>query len=160
MRTHCVPERLVVRHSHGIEGRKVEVDEPLALLLGDLAMTMHVDQMLESKFTAEAVGATERLSGEPGQVLDVLRLNSAEQWLQKRVCEHTRIKVLLEPVQGFHSAGVLEQALVAHVRTLPGDEEMSTRLSLGGARVEVLPPAHEPERHVPEAAPVFEEIEA
>jgi hypothetical protein len=35
-------------------------------------VAVHVDEVLEAEFVCEAVGPTERLGGEPGQMLDVM----------------------------------------------------------------------------------------
>lgn len=43
----------------------------------------HVVEMGKAKLWGEAVGTTEGLSGEHGQVVDVLWLAGAEEWLSK-----------------------------------------------------------------------------
>jgi hypothetical protein len=42
---------------------------------------VHIDEVVEALLAREAVRATERLSREPGQVLDVVRLALPEQRL-------------------------------------------------------------------------------
>jgi hypothetical protein len=56
-----------------VEPLHVEGDESLPLLVCDLQVTVHVDDVLGAKFAREAVGPAERLGREPGQVLDMVR---------------------------------------------------------------------------------------
>jgi diguanylate cyclase (GGDEF)-like protein/PAS domain S-box-containing protein len=83
--THGVAERLVVGQAGGIQRGQVELDEPLALLFGDLQVAVDLDQVPEAEFTTEAVGPAEGFGGEPCQVLYVIGLARPEQWPQQRV---------------------------------------------------------------------------
>jgi hypothetical protein len=64
-------ERLVAWQAGLVERLEVQGDEPVTLLDGDLAVPVHLDDVLESHLPAEAVGAAERLGGEPGEVVNV-----------------------------------------------------------------------------------------
>ena len=90
-----LPERLVVRHAGKVEGSHVELDEPLALLLGDAESSVNIDQMSESEFPREAVRSAEGLGSEGGEVVDVLRPATAEERLEDLVCQDARIEDVL-----------------------------------------------------------------
>ena len=109
---HRVTERLVIGHANGIEGRQIQLDEPLALLLADLQTTVNVDQVTKPELTAVAVRPPERLCGEPRQMGHMIGLTGAEQRLQQWVGEHAGEEVILEPVQALYAASVLEQRLL------------------------------------------------
>ena len=64
-------ERLVVGHTGIVESLQVELDEPLTLLVGDLQVAMHVDDVPKTELIGKSWRAAKRLSGEPGQVVDV-----------------------------------------------------------------------------------------
>jgi hypothetical protein len=89
-------ERFVLGHSGLVERLQVGLDEPLTLLVGDLQVAVHVDDVPEAELIGESWRAAERLSG--GQV---------------RCSER-----LLEPVQAVVAAGMLIQGL-AHDLSLP-----------------------------------------
>ena len=76
---------------------------------------MDVDEVPEAELAGEAVRATERLRGEPRQVVHVAGLAGAEQRLQERVGEHAGVELVLEPVQARGAAGMLEQRLLWHM---------------------------------------------
>jgi hypothetical protein len=84
-RTRCESEPIrgtaCVGQTGLVESLQVERDESFALLVRDLEPPVHVDEVLEAQLAREAVGAAERLGGEPGQVLDVVSLALAEQRL-------------------------------------------------------------------------------
>jgi hypothetical protein len=101
-------ERLVVGHPRGVERRYVQLDEALALLLGDLEPAMHVDQVLKAELAREPVGTAERLGSEHRQVIDMLGLAVAEQWLQQRVSQDAVVEELLEAMESLLAASVLE----------------------------------------------------
>lgn len=90
MGDHCLSERLGVRHTGGIDGGPVQLDEPLTLCFGDLQTSMDVDQVSKPKLFGEAIGTTEGLRGEPREVVDMLWLAGTEQRLQKRIGEDAR----------------------------------------------------------------------
>ena len=104
-----VAERRIVRQPGGVERRHVELDEPRPLLLGDPEAAVDGDQVREPQLAREPVGPAERLGGERGQVVDVLRPARPEQRLQQRVAQHAGVEDVLEPVERRLAAGVLEQ---------------------------------------------------
>src|SRR5277367_4961077 len=52
-------ERLFGGQPGLVEGLQVRRDEPLSLLIGDVEMPVHVDDVLEAELAAEAVGPPE-----------------------------------------------------------------------------------------------------
>jgi hypothetical protein len=66
VRAHRLAERLVVGQSCLVERLQVEGDESLSLLVGDLEVVVHVDDVLEAKLAREAVGSAERFGRETG----------------------------------------------------------------------------------------------
>jgi len=103
-------ERLVVRHPRLVERGQVELDEALALRLGDPQPAVDVDEVLEAELAREAVRAAEGLGGEHREVLDVLRLPVTEQRLEERVAQDAVVEELLEAVQRGLASGVLVEA--------------------------------------------------
>jgi hypothetical protein len=99
-------ERLVIGHVGLVERRHVQLDEPAALLLGDLEVAVDCNQMAEAQLTAEAVRATEGLRRERGQVIDVLGPSRAEQRLEHRIGQDAAVEQILEAVNRFLTAGV------------------------------------------------------
>jgi hypothetical protein len=80
----CLAERLVVGHADLIKRRQVELDEPLALWLGDLEMPVYRDQRSEApQLTRKAVRTPERFGRERRQVIDVVGLTLTEQRLEQ-----------------------------------------------------------------------------
>jgi hypothetical protein len=69
VRAYGVAERLVVGHADRVQRRQVKLDEPLALLFGDLQVAVDFDQVPEAKLAGEAVRPSEGLCGEPRQVV-------------------------------------------------------------------------------------------
>lgn len=100
-------ERLVVRQTGLVESLYVNRYESLPLLIGDLQMTVHVDDVLKTEPGGEAIRAAKRLGCEPCQVLDVGRHALGKHVLQNRVGERLRVEQLLERVQCLVSARVL-----------------------------------------------------
>jgi hypothetical protein len=105
VRAHGLTERRIVGQSRLVERLHVELREPLPLLLRDLKAPVNIDQVLEAEFAAEAIGPTERLGGEPGQVVDVMGLPGREQALQQGIGEHLVVEELLQSVQRLIAAG-------------------------------------------------------
>ena len=105
-------ERLVVGQIGFVESLQVDLDEPLTLLVGDLQVAMHVDDVPKTELIGKSWRAAERLSGEPGQVFDVGGNAVREQLLEHGVGERLGVEDLLEPVQAFVAAGMLIQRLV------------------------------------------------
>jgi hypothetical protein len=78
------------------------------LLLGDVEVTVDVDQMAEStQLLGESVGTTERFGGECGQMIDVLRLAGAEERLPDRIGQDARIERVFESVECSLATGEL-----------------------------------------------------
>ncbi len=67
MGTHRLLEWLVVRQARLVERLHVEGHEPVPLLIRDLQVAVHIDQVLKTKLAREAVRATERFRGEPDE---------------------------------------------------------------------------------------------
>ncbi len=99
--SHRLAKRLVVRQAGLVERLQVERYEPVPLLVGDIEVTMRLDQVLEPQLVSEAVRAAERLSGEPGQVLDVMRLALMKQGAQHGIIEHLGVEQFFEAMQGL-----------------------------------------------------------
>jgi len=93
---HCIAEYGVGRQFGRVERGDVQVDEPLALLLGDLQAAVHRDQVGESDLSGEAVRAAERFSGKRGEVVHMCRPSSPEQRLQQRIAQHAVVEGLLQ----------------------------------------------------------------
>src|SRR5436305_6986703 len=55
------PERLIGRHPGLVQGGHIQLDEALALLLGDVQAAMDGDEMVEAELLREAVGAARAL---------------------------------------------------------------------------------------------------
>jgi hypothetical protein len=66
------------------------------LLIGDLEVTVRVDHVLKAELSGEPIRAAERLRGEPGQLIDVIRSPFHEQPPQHRIGEDFRVGQLLE----------------------------------------------------------------
>jgi hypothetical protein len=105
MRSHGLPKIRVVGHSDLVERSQIQGDEPLPLFFADVETPMHRDQVVEaSKLTSESVRSAEGLRRERGQVIDVVRLSLAEQWLQQRIRKHAVVERVLKSVEGFLTA--------------------------------------------------------
>jgi hypothetical protein len=113
-------ERRVAGQPGLVHRRQVERHEPLPLLIGDVQVPVHVDEVPEAELAGEAVGAAERLSGEPGQVVDVGGHPLAEQRPEHRVGERLVVEELLEAVQYLITAGVLVEAFLRHAPIVGG----------------------------------------
>ena len=74
---------------------------------------MDVYQVGKPKLLGEAVGTAEGLSGEGGQVIDVLGLARSEEWLKKRIFEGAAVERLFEAMKGLFvdSVASVEQAI-------------------------------------------------
>ena len=79
---HSFPEQLVSRQTGLIERLHVQSHEPLPLLVRDLQMPVHINDVLEAKLAAETVRPTEGFRREPGQVIHMLRAPLRKQRLQ------------------------------------------------------------------------------
>jgi hypothetical protein len=99
-------ERLVIGHVGLVERRHVQLDEPAALLLGDLEIAVDCDEMVEAQLTAEAVRPTERLGRERGQVIDVLGPSRTEQRLEHGIRKDAAVEQILKTVNRFLATGV------------------------------------------------------
>lgn len=110
--TNRAAKRLVVGHAGIVERLQVDLDEPLTLLVGDLQVAMHVDDEPKTELIGKSWRPAERLSSEPGQVIDVGTNAMREQLLEHGVSERLGVEELLEPVQTFVAAGMLIQRLV------------------------------------------------
>jgi len=106
MRSDRLTERLIVGKTGLVECLQVEGNEPVPLLVGDLQMPVNVNDVVEAQFAGESVGTTERLAGEPRQVVDVSRYALREHRLEHRIGKHFVIEELLEAVQALVAARV------------------------------------------------------
>ena len=104
-------ERLVVRQAGLVEGLQVRGDEPLPLLVGDVEVPVHIDDVPEAELAGEAVRTAEGLGREPGQMIHVGRDARREQRLQHRVGEGLGVEQLLQPMQPVIPVGVLVERL-------------------------------------------------
>ncbi len=103
-------EGLVGGHANRIERGQVQLDEALPLGFGNLEMTMHSDQCVESaEFPGKAVGSAEGFGGKCRQMVDVVRSSFAEERLEQGILEHAGIECLLQPVQRIETTGVFEE---------------------------------------------------
>jgi hypothetical protein len=129
---HGGAKRLVVGHPGRIERGHIQLDETLALGLGDLQTSMNVDQVLKTELTREAVRATEALGREHRHVIDVLRLALAEQRLQQRIAQNTVVEQLLQTMEALLAASMLKQR--RHARMLArGARSTNRERALGTA---------------------------
>src|SRR5262245_23224387 len=108
MRAYGLSESLVLRKTGGVDRLQVERHEPLALLIGDLQMSVDIDDVLKAQFAGESVGPSERFCGEPGQVVDMMRSPLGEHCAQDRIGEDLRVEQLFEAMQRLFPAGMLE----------------------------------------------------
>jgi hypothetical protein len=92
-------EFLVVGEVGRIHRGHIELHESLSLLFSDLEVSVHIDQVGESEFSAEAVRTTEWLGGEGGQVIDVLGLARSEEGLEQRIFEDAALERVLKAMQ-------------------------------------------------------------
>lgn len=106
-------ECLIVRHLGVVERLHVEVDEPAALLLGDLQMAMHGNEVRETHLASKAIRSAEGLCRESGQLIDVLGAAIAEQRLQERVDEDTGVERLFEAMQRRLSPACSKSVVIA-----------------------------------------------
>jgi hypothetical protein len=74
MGMHRLPEWLVLWKTRLIERFHVQRDEAFPLLVGDLEVAVHVDDVLETKLARETVRPTERLGGVAVQSAECERL--------------------------------------------------------------------------------------
>src|SRR5262249_17435941 len=111
VRADRLPEAVVVGQAGLVERLHVQSDEAIALLVGDLQLAVDVDDVLKAELAREAVGAAERLGGEPGQVVDMGRDALGKEHLHDRVRERLVVEDLLEAVQRLVSARVFVQTL-------------------------------------------------
>src|ERR1700722_19598925 len=118
VRAQRLPERRIGGEPGSVRGGHVELDEPLALRLGDPQPAVHVDQVREAQLPGEVVRAPERLRLERGEVVDVLRAARAEQRLEQRIGEDAGVEDIHEVTQGGGAPGVLEKSLHAYIITL------------------------------------------
>ena len=102
-----LPERLIGGHVGAVEGCRVELHEPLALLFGNSETAVNRDEMVESELSREPIRPAEGLRSERGQVVDVLGFTSAEEGLKYGIGEDACVENILEAVQCFLTAGVL-----------------------------------------------------
>ena len=107
--TNRAAKRLVVGKAGIVERLQVHLDEPLTLLIGDLQIAMHVDDVPKTEPIGKSWRPAERLSSKPGQVIDMAGNTMREQLLEHRVSERPGVEQLLEPVQALIAAGMLIQ---------------------------------------------------
>jgi hypothetical protein len=108
---HRLPEGLVAGQACLVEPLQVHTHEAVALLVGDLQVAVDVDDVLEAQPLGEAVGAAERLGGEPGQVVDMGRYPFPELCLQDRVGQDLVVEQSFEAVKRLVTAGMFIQGL-------------------------------------------------
>src|SRR5262249_27598597 len=106
VRANRLPEGFVVWQAGLVERLHVQSDKAIALLVGDRQLAVDVDDVLKAELAREAVGAAERLGGEPGQVVDMGRDALGKEHLHDRVRERLVVEDLLEAVQRLVSARV------------------------------------------------------
>src|SRR5262249_62352611 len=111
VRAQRLPEWLVGGQSGSIGRLHVEGDEPLALLVGDVQVAVHVDDVLKAELAREAVRPAERFRREPCQVLDMMRFALGEQNLQHRICENLGVEQFFEALQRLLSASMFVKTL-------------------------------------------------
>jgi hypothetical protein len=59
VRTYCATKGFVFRKACLVERLEVQCDESLALLVGDLEVAVHIDDVLEAELASEAIGTAE-----------------------------------------------------------------------------------------------------
>src|SRR5262245_63483336 len=101
MRAHGLTESLVVGKACLVEGLEIQRHESFALLVGDLQMTMDIDDALKAQFAGEPIGSSERFRSEPRQVIDVVRSALGEHVFQDRIREDLLVEHLLEAMKGL-----------------------------------------------------------
>lgn len=112
MLAHGPPKRFIAGHSGFVQRLQVDLDEPLALFVGDLQVAVYVDDVPKAKLLCETRWAAERLGRKPGQMIDVSRYAVCEEVLEDRVGERLGVKELLEPMQALIAASMLIKGLV------------------------------------------------
>jgi hypothetical protein len=104
---HGFAEVRIGGHGRGVEGGQVQLDEPLTLLFGDMETSVHIDEMLEAQLPAETVRTSEGLGRECSEVVDVLRLATAEKGTEDRIGQDTSVEAVLQSVQALVATRVL-----------------------------------------------------
>src|SRR5262249_21222825 len=103
-------EASVVGQTGLVERLEVRRDETLTLLVGDVAMAVNVDQVLEAELPGEPIRTAQRLCREPGQVVDVGWNTLGEHMSKDWIAEGLVVEDLLETVQSFLAPGVLVES--------------------------------------------------
>jgi hypothetical protein len=62
---------------------------------------VHVDQVIESQLSGEAIRPAEGLSGERSEMIDMFGSASTEKRLQNRISQEAGIEDVFQSVQGF-----------------------------------------------------------
>jgi hypothetical protein len=83
MRADGIAKFHIIGQVGGGERGQVQLDESPPLLLSDMEIAVHADEMSEPELARKAVGAAKRLDSECGQVVDVLRFAEFEEWLEQ-----------------------------------------------------------------------------
>src|SRR5262249_61395268 len=83
-----------------VDRLQIERHEPLALLVGDLQVAVHVDDVLKAHLTRESIWPSERLGGEPGEVIVIMRAPLRENRAHGRIGDGRRVEQTLEALQG------------------------------------------------------------
>jgi hypothetical protein len=107
VRVQCLPKRRIIGQTRLVGRLHVEGHEPVPLLIRDLEVAVHVDDVLKAKLAREAVGPAEGLRCEPGQMFDMMGLPFREQDLQYGIRENLGVEQFLKAVQCILSARVL-----------------------------------------------------
>ncbi|SRR6266566_1887975 len=109
MGTHSLLEWFVVRQPRLVRRLHVEGHEPLPLVVRDLQVAVHIDQVLKTKLRVKRSGPPNNSAVKPGQVIDVIWSPLREQRLQHWIGKDLRVEQLLEAVQRLVSPCVLIQ---------------------------------------------------
>ncbi len=152
MRADGLAECQVAGQADGVQSDHVQLDEPLALLLGDVQVAVDCDEVREAaKLPGETIRPAEGLGRECRQVIDVLWLACAEERLEERVGQDTAVEGVLETVQRLLATGVLvKRRHWPRIPKRPSTEQLAP--SAGAAHVHRARSAR-PQRSGRQAAP-------
>lgn len=100
----------------------------MPLFFADLKVSVDLDQVGESELSGEAVGTTERLSGERGQVIDMVGPARSEKWLEQRILEDAGVEGVFKAME--HLLATSELVERRHPAILRGGQRHAVRRHL------------------------------
>jgi len=122
MGSNRIAKELIIRQICFVERFEVEIHEPLFLPIGDPEVTMDVNDVLESEFTSESVGATEGFRREPSEMVDVCWHSLCEKLAKNGISENVVVEDLFDAMQCAISTCMLVNSLHQLLHGGPGTD--------------------------------------